>query len=715
MRTAHLPCLAGGLAVTKQNRIKAKEKNMNNLLTTILSHLFTKAGDFARVFEPEQHFSDDKTDEQGIARSLNACFLIMLAGKNHPLYSRAKEYTSILKQSPGFSDIATFYEKGIELIHREIDYVYENDQAFAKSMDDLCEWLCQDDQHTGIEKTQKKIWSVFFPEAEYIHDNWEESVAGLRAGRTVTIQSSNTSPINDPGREILFTSNVLLTPGPVSMLSDKCRLSEQITDKCMQISRENQDYWYDHPVPIGTPLEKNEVVYGLKGLDDAIEFESSKGNFSGEAITCVLSVSVTHKGLHDIAKCYLEEELHRMGGLKNIDVYVFTENDTKRIIHEVLVPLGEHLSYLSGPGDIPEIFGVDGEYGRHYSFLKAISAFWNIFINQDIKATFKIDLDQVFDQDKLVEQTGASAFDHFKTPLWGAGGVDSRGNPVEMGMIAGALVNESDIKESLFTPDVKRPGRDLNIDEYIFFSTLPQALSTQAEMMTRYGSKELDGEKTCIERIHVTGGTNGILVNSLLRYRPFTPTFIGRAEDQAFILSVFEGHDSRLAYLHKDGLIMRHDKEAFARDAIDAAYLGKLVGDYIRILYFSAYARVLTHDINSIKELADPFTGCFISKIPMTVVYLRFAMKAATFFASGDMEKGQDFIRLGSRRILAATDFIYGSPSELTKQYLTERRAWNTYYDILLKAREKLKEDDHFTMEMCKKAQEIIKGCHITF
>jgi hypothetical protein len=674
-----------------------------------------KTGAFTGVFDPEQHFLDEKTDEYSIAKSLNTCFLIILAGKNHPLYSRAKEYTSIFKQSPGFSDVAAFYEKGVELIHREIDYVYENDQTFAKRLDDLCEWLCRNEQQTDIEETQKRICSVFFPEAEYIHDNWEESVAGLRASRTVTIQSSNTSPINDPGKEILFTSNVLLTPGPVSMLSDKCHLSEQITEKCMQICRENQDYWYDHPIPIGTPLEKNEVVYGLKGLDDAIEYERFLGNFSGEAITCVLSVSVTHKGLHDIAKCYLEEELHRMGGLKNIDVYVFTENDTKRIIHEVLAPLGEHFSDLSGPDDIPEIFGVDGEYGRHYSFLKAISAFWNVFINQDIKATFKIDLDQVFDQDKLVEQTGASAFDHFKTPLWGAGGVDSKGNPVELGMIAGALVNEANIKESVFTPDVKRPDRSLNIDEYIFFSTLPQALSTQAEMMTRYGSKELDGKKTCIERIHVTGGTNGILVDSLLRYRPFTPTFIGRAEDQAYILSVFEGHDSRLAYVHKDGLIMRHDKEAFARDAIDAAHLGKLVGDYIRILYFSAYAQVLTHDTNSIKELADPFTGCFISKIPLTVVYLRFALKATIFFANGDMEKGLEFIRLGARRILAATDFISGSPSELANQYKRERRAWNLYYDILLKAREKITEDDRFTLEICKKAQKIIKRCHIIF
>ena len=126
------------------------------------------------------------------------------------------------------------------------------------------------------------------------------------------------------------------------------------------------------------------------------------------------------------------------------------------------------------------------------------------------------------------------------------------------------------------------------------FSQLPQALSTQAEMMTRYGGdRGIDGVNECIERIHVTGGTNGILVESLKRHRPFTPTFIGRAEDQAYIFSTFFNRCERLAYVHKDGLIMRHDKESFAKEAIKSAHISKLIGDYIRILYFSAYARII--------------------------------------------------------------------------------------------------------------------------
>ena len=60
-------------------------------------------------------------------------------------------------------------------------------------------------------------------------------------------------------------------------------------------------------------------------------------------------------------------------------------------------------------------------------------------IDDRIRATFKIDLDQVFPQDELVSETGKSAFEHFKTDLWGAWGVDSSGNHVELGMIAGSF------------------------------------------------------------------------------------------------------------------------------------------------------------------------------------------------------------------------------------------------------------------------------------
>lgn len=40
---------------------------------------------------------------------------------------------------------------------------------------------------------------------------------------------------------------------------------------------------------------------------------------------------------------------------------------------------------------------------------------------------------------------------------------------------------------------------------------------------------------------------------------------------------------------------MRHDKEAFATESMKAAVFGKQIEDIIRILYFSAYAHILSN------------------------------------------------------------------------------------------------------------------------
>ena len=57
----------------------------------------------------------------------------------------------------------------------------------------------------------------------------------------------------------------------------------------------------------------------------------------------------------------------------------------------------------------------------------------------------------------------------------------------------------------------------------------------------------------------------------------------------------------------------------FGPAAAWGAAFGNLIGDFQRILYFSGYAGVLADDARSVKDLVDPFTGCFISMIPSTV------------------------------------------------------------------------------------------------
>lgn len=643
---------------------------MDATFETALGKLFTNPEPF---FNAQDFFDPNEAD----AQSLVSAFLLALGGEE-----RAAAY---LKETAGTTGAAQFFLDGLQRIGREIETAVE-EPGFAAKLEALAE-----NPTCG-----NAIWSVFFPEGSGLPASRNQRVQALREKRRVRITEPNPAPLTDPGSELLFTSNVLLTIPAEGTDVDTLDYSDGLKSHIRAAIGEEQLYWFDHPIQIGVAAEANEILYGLRGLDEAVEFERNRGNMADGKVVCALSVSVTHKGLRGLAKDYVETEIRNAGGFRNLEVYVFTEADTDQLIDEVFVPAGGNASEL-------DVFGVDGEYGRHYSFLKAISALWNAAIDPYIKATFKIDLDQVFPQRELAEQSGASAFEHFKTPLWGARGTDADGNAVELGMVAGALVNEKDLHKGLFTPDVPFPTGTPNLEEKLFYSKMLMALSTEGELMTRYGNDGIDGKTECIQRIHVTGGTNGILVESLKRHRPFTPSFIGRAEDQSYILSALTTEGEKLGYLHADGLIMRHDKEAFAADAIKAASFGNMVGDLIRTLYFSEYARVLGKgSIDEIKATANPFTGCFITPIPATVVLLRFCMKAAGFFLANEPAKADELVQAGYPRLARAMAF---AQEGLGRQYERERKGWNLFYDLVDSVGQ--------TETLRTKANGIMDGCRV--
>ena len=629
-------------------------------------------------------FTHSASSKSQIARQMSLAFLATLAGATHPDYVSAREFLEIMSKDDEWQVLARFYLQGNSEISSELENLPKVNLKFARNIRETAKWLSEANQHQNHEEVLSRIHGVFFPESQNLFNEREKSIQALRKTRKVSISKLNSNPIRAPHQEILFTANVLLTVPDSSQPIENLAVSEPIKNELKKIIQETQVYWYDHPIPIGVAPEKNEVLYGLRGLDEAISFEKARGYVPENGkVTCLLSVSVTHHGLHRIARQYLQEELKKYYCLNNLRVFIFTETDTEElrlILRNFAV--NNHVNVKNGKEWL-KTFGVDGEYGRHYSFLKAVAALWQVLVDTKIKSTFKIDLDQVFPQKELVKETGKSAFEHFQSQLWGALGLDSWGRKIELGMIAGALVNEKDIKNSLFTPDVTVQNRPLTPDEFIFYSSLPQAVSTEAEMMTRYNTEQLDGIKYCLQRIHVTGGTNGILIDALRRYRPFTPSFIGRAEDQAYILPQLMNHEVNLGYVHKDGLIMRHDKEAFAQEAIKSAHVGKLVGDFVRILYFSEYARVIDQSINGIKEKVDPFTGCFISHIPITVVYLRFTLKALTLFAEKNDIQGMEFLKIGAQRIGKALQFTQGNPSRFQEAYDNEKHEWDVYYDVL--------------------------------
>ena len=158
---------------------------------------------------------------------------------------------------------------------------------------------------------------------------------------------------------------------------------------------------------------------------------------------------------------------------------------------------------------------------------------------------------------------------------------------------------------------------------------------------------------------------------------------------------------------------MRHDKATFAQEAIESAYLGKILGDYVRILYFSAYSSALADDLAELKQLLDPFTGCFISKIPLTVTLLRFALRAASFYSRSEEEQGTEFIHKGSRRITDAIDFAKRNDSALAGALENERLGWNLYYDTLSAIEAGLHKGEAFALDLRQRAQHIIGQCLI--
>ena len=687
-----------------------------SIVNEIFAWLFCSASQEENciIFNPTDQF-EVSYNEQDRAQKINAAFLICLCGEINPLYQIAFEFLISQLQNDRWNKVARFYLEGLKDVPVEINKVNHKDRDFSQRLELLLQHIRQGKKSLEKNILTEKVWSVFFPEGVGIRRDWDKNIKSLRSKRHIRITHVNDHPISDPIKEILFTANILLTLPQNTQKIKELPVAEDLRKVLETVRYERQKFWYDHPIQIGVTPEKNEVSYGLRALDQAIAYEKTHNVCDRrDKLNCVLSVSVTHDGLHRISRRYLEDVIIRVGGLKNLNLYAFTETETRQLINEVLVPAAEYyLNFDNDQMDL-QVLGVDGEYGRHYSFLKAIAALWNVVMDAKVRATFKIDLDQVFPQQELVEQTDLSAFQHFKSPLWGAEGIDTEGRQVELGLIAGALVNKKDITKGLFTPDVKYPNHELSFDEHIFFSNLPQALSTEAEMMTRYNSKILDGDKTCLQRIHVTGGTNGILIDSLIKYRPFTPSFIARAEDQAYIMSVLKKAGPQLAYFHKDGLIMRHDKENFAREAIDAALIGKLIGDYSRILLFSHYAGILTKDINTIKATLDPFSGCFISKIPLTVVYLRFALKAAYSFDKGRILDGNNFILNGIQRLYAIKSLVTNPGNGIRLLWQKEQRGWNLYYDILATLKEKLMTGDPMAKNLAQKAQTIINSCIIS-
>jgi hypothetical protein len=152
----------------------------------IISRLFqpkAEKGTFS-IFDPTEQLDEERTDSAGIARALNAAFLITLAGSMHPALERAERLLARMADSSEWADIARFYTNGTRLVHQEIETVCKHDPIFKDRLKTLSEWVSNKENMHNAEVTTEKIWSVFFPEANGIQANRQERIRALREKRT---------------------------------------------------------------------------------------------------------------------------------------------------------------------------------------------------------------------------------------------------------------------------------------------------------------------------------------------------------------------------------------------------------------------------------------------------------------------------------------------------------------------------------------------------
>ena len=462
------------------------------------------------------------------------------------------------------------------------------------------------------------------------------------------------APLRAPATELLFTTNALicppLDPGSPDIPDDHRAAGRRFADS-------PQSFWYDHPVPLDARPEENEILYGLASLDRALAAECANGTLPPDSrIDLAMSVSVTHPGMEATGFAYVRDIIRQHLDLRHLRVFLFDEDRCQAMVR-CLCP---------DDSAAAEVFGVNGAYGRHYSFLKAILLVWQMAVNPKARFTFKIDLDQIFDQAALKRHTGRTALQAIANPLWGGVARDHAGRRVDLGMLAGGLVNEGDAADGLFIPDVRRPDSDAVTapltSRRLFCPQWPQAISTEAEIMQRAPG---------FQRVHVTGGTTGITADALRRWRPFTPGFINRAEDQAYALSAL-GDGACLGHLHAEGLIMRHDKQAFAARAIAHASAGKAIGDIERLLLFSRYAGLHPRGTESVRDHLWPFTACFIMPEPAPLAGLIFALDGAA--------TGGSFVADGAARLGDCLSFC---ETGMADRLVRERAGWDAIYAAL--------------------------------
>ncbi|MCK4389945.1 MAG: hypothetical protein KAV83_06890 [Desulfobacterales bacterium] len=667
---------------------------------------------------------------------MNAAMLISLCGKEHPLFERAWDYLGV--PDAVYGDQKETYLKFYEIIQEEIIKRLESDDALVKLLQDVI----RAGDPAQLKAARLEMFNPLAAEALFEFDA-EHIVKDIQRRNRLRLMANNEDFIADPIKEVIFTTNLLVTPpGSESLIPEGLPgWAEKNLESAIQLP---VDWYFDHPMELANTekaLHASEFIFCLRRLEETFraEIEIEKAAWKdhikeGDKVPFYISISPTHGGIglgrvaREVLRCQYASAVE--GGilpeLKIVEPYLYSQADVKDFIKDVLMPAGKCYFPQIPDKKIEEylsFFGVEGYYAMHYNFLKAFGSLAK-FMNPGVKAVIKIDTDQSFPSERFYRETGSCWLETFTLPTLGGLARDQNERDIYLGCFAGSLTNLNELidKDDLFLPDISMPSVPESIPEGeagVFYQRLLQSLITRGEAFppeVQWRALKILNEYPYM-RTFVTGGTTGFLIEALERYAPFVDARVHRAEDQAFLLSVlFDQYDGNfLRYLYFPGLHMIHEKQAFISESIKRAEPYKKIYDLERIWNFSYLARVLCEikgwNFEDVRKTLNFFSASFIQHFPGLLALTRFVLSVAGKEGRNreDIIYQKEGLRRLSKIAFSQEQYYRDTKTRVGKQI----KAWRFYYDLMIRLRESAKKKDPFALALRKKASEINNNCKL--
>ena len=231
---------------------------------------------------------------------INAAVLICLCGREHPLFQRAWDYLEAPDAMCG--EQKETYLKFYEIIQEEIVKRLESDSALVKLLQDVIRAGDQD----RLKAARLEIFNPLAARTLFQFDAGD-IVKDIQRQNRLRLIANNANFIVDPIKEVIFTTNVLVTP-PRSESIIPEGLPEWAEKSLKSVIRSPVDWYFDHPMEMATTrdaLHGSEFIFCLRRLEETFrsEIEIEKDAWKdhireGDKVPLYISISPTHEGMN---------------------------------------------------------------------------------------------------------------------------------------------------------------------------------------------------------------------------------------------------------------------------------------------------------------------------------------------------------------------------------------------------------------------------------